>query len=365
MMEYSKRNGAIEFLRFVFCMVVVICHGRNLGGTPEIALFADAGYIAVEFFFFVSGFLMAKSVAKRQNEDCIGLGRETVLFIWKKIKAILVIYVFAVFFSYTRMVITGNFTFKETIRNLMLGVWDLVFLRAAAIKTYGLIRATWYLSAMYIAMLALYPMLRRWKDKFTYIIAPLIALFCLGYISQSYGNLNQYVNNYRLVYAGILRAFADLSIGCICYEVCEKIKTVRFTRVSQVLITLVQFLGYSGVIYCTTNLPVKQFDFVMLLGLAVCVPLTFSGQGILTPFFQKGIFMWLGKMSLIIYLNHMWVKDGLAALFPASVGYWVLMFVYIICVFSVSIICLVYAEVADLVWRKYRRRIRSVFFIET
>lgn len=364
-MEKKSRNGIVDWMRFVFSMVIVIFHGRNLGGTPEIALFADAGYIGVEFFFLVSGFLMAHSAARKQGQDCTNLGIETIQFIWRKIKPMLAFYIFAVIFAYGHTVITEEYTLRKTVTNLLMGVWDFAFLRASGIKTVGLVRATWYLSAMLIAMLALYPMIRRWKDTFVCIIAPLIAIFFLGYVSQNFGNLNQYVKDYRLIYSGVMRAMAELSLGCIGYAACEKIKTVRFTTISRVLITLAQVIGYAGVIYCTTSLPAKQFDFVMLLCLAICVPLSFSGQGIAAPLFRGALFPWLGKLSLVIYLNHMWVKDTLAGTLPKAMGYWKLLVIYICCVLVVSLICLLWAEGLRVFWSKCGKRIQGWFLLKT
>lgn len=56
----KQRNGKIEFLRFVFSMVVVLFHLNyvyfkdKLLLTDSISFFAY-GYIGVEFFFLVTG----------------------------------------------------------------------------------------------------------------------------------------------------------------------------------------------------------------------------------------------------------------------------------------------------------------------
>ena len=39
---------------------------------------------------------------------------------------------------------------------------------------------TWYISAMILAMLILYPLLIKYKDTFFFIIAPCLSIFLLG-----------------------------------------------------------------------------------------------------------------------------------------------------------------------------------------
>lgn len=356
----KKRNGVIDMMRFVFCVLIVFWHSCNLGSPPDgVALFADAGYIAVEFFFLVAGFLMTKKVMT--SEQIYDIGPQTILFLWNKIKTILPYYIFAVFCSYCRIIIVNDFNFKQTITNLMLGIWDFAFLKASGIKTYSLTRATWYLSAMYISMLILYPLLLKYRKSFTHIIAPVLSIFGLGYLSQRCGNLDQYVNNWNLVYPGIIRAVAEISLGCICFEVYEKIENIHFTKVGTAMVTFVQVAGYVGVLYCAHNMPVKQFDFVMLLALAVCVTLSFSGKGLAVGLFTGKIFPWLGKMSMIIYLNHMWVKDSVAAFLPASLGYWKLCLITFLGVFTASLVCLLVVNISSAFWQKYRLNIKNVF----
>lgn len=360
-MEKVKRNGVIDFMRFVFGALIVLYHCRYLGGGSEHALIAGAGYIGVEFFFLVSGFLMAKSVfAMPESEQSIGY--ETIVFIWKKIRSVLPYYLFAVFFSYCGKVYTNDYTLIETIRNFLLGIWDLAFLRASGIKGFELIRATWYLSAMYLAMFILFPMLRRWKTTYTRIIAPLLSIFLIGYLTQTCDNLNQYINNWNIFYPGLIRAVAEISLGCICFEICEKMKSVSYTLFTRILITLGQVLGYSFIIYCMHDLPGgSQFDFVLVPILAFCVILSFSGQGVCVPMFSGKVFPWLGKMSLIIYLNHMWVKDGLAALLPVSLGYWKLLGICLGCIAIASLCCMFFVDGIGKLVNKNRDKIYRCF----
>lgn len=364
-MKTNKRNGTIELLRFLFCLLIVVYHSRNLGKTSSIALFTEAGYIAVEFFFLVSGFLMAKTAAGLADVPCTHLGRETVLFVWKKIKAILPYYLFAVVFAFGYIVAANSLTLKESVLKFAQGIWDIGFLHTSGIKTYEVVRGSWYLSAMFVAMLALYPMLRKWKDTFTHIIAPLLAITLLGWISQTYGNLNQWIKNFDLVCAGVLRAVAELSLGCIGYVVCEKIKDAPFTVFSRILITLTQVAGYGIVFWCAGNMSEGWVSYVLLLCLAVCVPLSFSGQGIAAPLFRGRFFLWLGKLSLVIYLNHMWVKDCIAKWLPESLGYWNLLGICLLSSLTVSLLCMLLIKLLQLFWKKCGKHVRRLFLKKT
>ena len=65
-----ERNGKIELLRFIFALVVALFH---LGGNEKFGHeMMKTGYLAVEYFFIVSGYLLVGSVErlqKAENED--------------------------------------------------------------------------------------------------------------------------------------------------------------------------------------------------------------------------------------------------------------------------------------------------------
>ncbi|MBQ9861374.1 MAG: acyltransferase [Clostridia bacterium] len=78
----NKSVGEMEFLRFVFSIIIVLHHSRNFVGNKS-SLFLN-GAFAVEFFFILSGFLMMKSIRKIQT-DSQNLGAETARFIKRNI----------------------------------------------------------------------------------------------------------------------------------------------------------------------------------------------------------------------------------------------------------------------------------------
>ena len=60
----SKRSGSIDFLRFLLAVVIVFFHGRKLAGT---GLF-PRGATAVEAFFVISGYYMAREAFTKKTD---------------------------------------------------------------------------------------------------------------------------------------------------------------------------------------------------------------------------------------------------------------------------------------------------------
>ena len=66
-MKNSERNGTIDFFKFIFFVMIMIYHGRILEPDRDNWIFCD-GFIGVEFFFMVSGYMMAKHCPPPQSK---------------------------------------------------------------------------------------------------------------------------------------------------------------------------------------------------------------------------------------------------------------------------------------------------------
>ena len=359
----QKRNGAIDFWKFVFCMIIAIYHGRYMGGSVPYALFKDGGYLAVEFFFLVSGFLMAKSAKRAEETSRLQLGTETAQFIWHKAKIILPYFIFAYIVGFAIRAYTAHSGAIDILNNGFQSIVQLLFLEMSGIEAFTAIGASWYISAMLISMLALYPLLRKNRNVFTWVIAPLLAIFILGYLSHEHGWLNETTKAWQLVYPGLLRAVAELSLGCVCFGMCERLQRVQPKPAGRALLTAMEFLGYLVVIAAMCFLNVGQRGFVLLFVLAGCMTLSFSGLSNSAAWFRGRIFPWLGKMSLIVYLLHFRVKDVVRLWFP-SLGYWEIIGVYLALVLGASVICYFAVEGIGKLWRCKGQRLKG-YFIET
>ena len=74
-----NKNGKVEFMRFVFSVIIILFHCHRtldfeywmIGDYGIAAL--DRGYFGVEFFFLITGFLMAKSIFAKRGRIASGV----------------------------------------------------------------------------------------------------------------------------------------------------------------------------------------------------------------------------------------------------------------------------------------------------
>ena len=77
----QKRNGELDFFKLLFCIVVISFHSGYFIQSEN--GYFKGGSIAVDFFFVVSGVMMARNAAKKAYEENLGI--DTFEFMKKKI----------------------------------------------------------------------------------------------------------------------------------------------------------------------------------------------------------------------------------------------------------------------------------------
>ena len=240
-MPPNKRNGKIDLLRFVFSIMVVVFHFNKT--LYDYRLFAK-GYIAVEFFFIVSGFLFAQSLAKRpyQKDTLI---QDSMGFMKRKFGTFFPyhLFFFVVCFCYTAVIQRWNP--ELMLSHLLLAAPDLALIQMGGISSLSLLRYEWYVSVMLMVMFLLTPLAIRWRKLFLYYLCPILFVGLTGYLYQQYHTLNVSRDWNGLFYVGLLRAAAEIALGCIGYAVYEK---GIFRKVPKLLLLLTEVCIYILVI---------------------------------------------------------------------------------------------------------------------
>lgn len=161
-----RRNTFLDIMKVVCAFAILSYHSTYLTTPKSTPIIFKSGYIAVEFFFLLTGYFMIMHVDKLSI--CKNLGKECISFIMSKIMIILPYYIFAWLISLILIHIPHNFSFFSICTTIIKSLYPTLFLDMAGLGGFAIVGSTWYISAMLIALSILYPLLRLNVDFFSY-----------------------------------------------------------------------------------------------------------------------------------------------------------------------------------------------------
>ena len=327
MADVNKRqkNGEIEFFRFLFSIIIVLHHSRYLIGDKNCPFLGGA--LAVEFFFILSGCLMAQSIEKeRIKHNDTYIGRDTFCFIKRKVKGFFPQILFAWGTAFAVTTVASNRPWKETVNAFINGFWELTVIKMFGISTGDSVNGVvWYISSMLLCMFFLYPLIKKFPDIMYNIAIPLIVLLGYGWLCQMYGSPRGGPETYKVD----IRALAGICTGIISFQIAIKLRYIRLNNMGKAFLSAIKWGCYgSSVVYMHMVYATKQ-DYFYILLIAIAVAISFSQQGIESGIFQKNSIIWLGRFSLYLYLTHVYWAENLNTLFTQNMDNMHKMFIYL------------------------------------
>jgi len=302
----KNRNVLVELARFLFSILVVGYHVQ-MSMNNDIADFFENGALAVEFFFLISGYFLAKSIEKiNANEKRSNFGIETARFIKNKVKGILPTHIVAII---AVIIVILVFDLSNAGKILLKGLPSVFLLQGGALWYNGyadaLIIPEWYLSSMLLSMLFMFPIGLLLRKKLNGEWVTLIVLCIVAVPALSFGL--PFGFNTNLVY--YLRAWGEMCVGMFAYYLSMAITKQEFNKPSAITLKVVEIVGYFvpiilGFIPLSASLqPVCMAVTVICIFAAISV--TFANKGIsITNEKVCKIFAYLGSISLAVYLFH-------------------------------------------------------------
>ena len=375
----KQKNGSVEFLRFLFTSIIIFFHiNLDLWDQKKIlavirdipVTFFNHGNIGVEFFFLVTGWLMAKSIYSRyvqtkttsyaggtgnmrsagiaggnRNVDSAGsagktgntgnegiaggngiedyaggtgtgLFTETINFVTHKARAIFPYYLLACALTPLVRVMTDRMlTFSYFLNRLP----SLFFLQRVGIGK-PFIGCTWYLSSMLIALVAAYPLCRRFYKAYTLFIAPVLCAVLLGAIIVLTGALGDIDDWFFFTYKTNIRAFAEISMGATAFEISRRMQGRVYPAAARILLSLTALTCLSLSIAYMCSAMEGRLGIGVFYLLFVLVVIAFSGEGILcrAGCFSHPLFSYLGRISLPMYVTQTLLRRSVPWYFAGS-----------------------------------------------
>ena len=304
----KKRAGTIDFFKFLFALIITAYHAESfyLVGNDHLC---GSGFIAVEFFFMVSGYLLSVKASRQQEKN---IWDANLHMLGHKICHIFP-YILPAALAANLFYIAGHFSVAGLSRSVLLSVIDIFGLQMVGFSGFYATGVSWYISALFAVSFIIYPLLCKRRELFGKYIGPFTAVLVYGFICQKTGTLNGPGAWWSVVYQGLLRGYAGMAMGCAAYE----FKLWLDQQKRSVLYGLLEILGYAitiayGAFHPTGDL----FDFLMIPCIFVSVAISFSEQSMLERVFAHGVFHWFGAFSMSLFLNHYFIKENLPRFFP-------------------------------------------------
>ncbi len=317
----KSKNLEIEFLRFIFCIMVILQHSQYVTKDfPDSLRFTAAGHKAIYFFFAVSGFLMVTSYFKN-NTFGVSCEKAAWKFSLNKMKPIYPDFLFAVLINLALTLgaafVAGTLDMAKFAQYISEVFPDVIGVSGAGMKSFHL-GVAWYLGAMFVILPIFYYMLCKNNKFFLYFFAPVAFPFLLAIryrLSTSSDSTIKVINS---MIESPLKAAIGLLVGVLAYLVCERIKKCDFTPFGKFVLTSVEIIGYAFIIYSSV-FTTKVVNTYLVPVFIFTTAITFSEKSAVINLFRKGrLFSFLGKASLPLYLNHTSVFYVVVRLFPKA-----------------------------------------------
>ena len=348
----------MDVWKFILSVVIVILHSEFLPVEVEQSYF-HGGSIFVEFFFIVSGYLMALSAEKRKNYQ--SLMKETSAFLRRKIAAIYPYMIFGFLMALSIRTAYNGQGFLHLINNAFKGIGEMLFLKSTGLTGALFNSPMWYLSAMLLSMAVLYPLILKYGDFFKRIVCPLIAFFLLGYLTKKYIHYRSPDVWDGMFEKGMIRGFAEVALGVYCYEIGKLISQVKFTKFTRIILTVIEYGSLIAILLYSDTKACWDMDAPSVLLIAISVIIICGNHSMLAPLWNKlKITPYLGKMSLMIYINHIywvWFLD----LLNLDWGYHKMLVVYVAGSFATAGACWIITDCVRKFINKKKASFRRIF----
>ena len=303
-MNNKAHNYYIDFWKFVFSLIIVIYHSWVFNGEYGNGLF-NKGYLATIFYFVVTGYLMMNSISKeKDNQDNIGIS--TFNFLKKKFLSLLpyltISFVIGYILVYRRSGISLPILFSNnTIAEFFqLGIFG---------YTLNINSSWWYISAMLFCLAFLYPLAKKYKESFKYIIVPLIILLVIALIKFKGINIYDPLGITFIFANGFYKGIIFICLGVVSYIISDYLKKIQLNTIQKIVLTIMETGIYLFLIYNMNELMIGTVLAGALFTIAIA--LSFSNQCYSSKIFTSSLFPKLAKFGFLMFLNNCAIRKFL------------------------------------------------------
>ena len=353
----KQRNNIIELGRFVYSLLVVGYHIQLSYDVEDKSVDPfECGALAVEYYFFLSGYFLARSLEKLSLDNKMSFIKKYYTFMKNKIKALLTVHFIAII---AILIIIACCDKKNFVNKLLPGITS-IFLVQMAVVYHGnfekaLIVPEWYLSSMIICMLIMVPIFLAFRKLMKGVFVVLILLGVLAIFAVIFILITKMKLKPNMIFN--MRAWGEMNVSMFSYYLSLYIEKQTYSNGINILLKIVEIVAYCipvilGIIPISAN---NEPICMTITGACafVAIFITFSKKGnIIKSEKANYIFGYLGRISLPIYIFHPVIIDLIDYVWIPCPKY----AKYLIVFFSALALALLYRIIADFLNKKIEER---------
>ena len=347
----KKRNGALCFWAFIFCMVIVLHYSYffNPKKAASSVFPFYRGELAFDFFFITAGAALAKWVGAASDAHA-PLWRDCGDYLKNQLRLFLP--AFALCWAVSFVVLSSVLwvDLRSAINHFFTSLLELLPIRSAgfnppppdslSLAGYRVMDQVWALSAVILASALFYPLYRQNRKRFEYYIAPVGAALLLCFLFFKLQVLTGDdllildAKNKTLYYfsVGMCKAMGEVLAGVSAYVIARHFRDKEITKAKSHLLSVIELGAYlSAIAYMQFmlrfDLPLR-FDFLCAGAILVGITISLTGKSSVSKLFDNRFFRFLGRFSLYPFLTFMIFAKTLPFFLP-DMGTKKLMLVYL------------------------------------
>ena len=303
----KPRNNIVELGRFIYSLLVLGYHVQFSYSDDNVDLFEN-GALAVEFYFLLSGYFLARSLEKLSKDEKTGLLKKVYLFMKNKITSLLNVHILSIFVV---IIVIAVFNTKNFLDIFLPGTPSIFLLQMIIVWSgdfnKALIIPEWYLSAMLICMLFMVPIFLLLSKLLKGLFNTLILIGVILVITLITGLSTSWKFNENIIYD--IRAWGEMCVGMLSYYLSIYVKSKTYGDKMNTFFKILEIFSYGlpvilGIIPISLNYQAYLMVVTMICEFCA-VFITFAEKGnIIKNEKINTAFGYLGSISLPIYLFH-------------------------------------------------------------
>lgn len=332
----KKMNYAVEFWRFVSCMIFILVHVYIVyptmywhtspwlilkNGIPTGGVMFKGSLDVIIIFYLITGYFLMRTYKKNKKERQeqkleVSATSGAGAYLVKRLKGLYPAFLICLLVGFILTNVYNGFPITQWPKIAVECLWEwlggVVTGLGIGNNTYGLMAEgrhmlmngpLWFISCLLFVGYVIYYLLEKWEDVMIGLVFPIGFFIAYGYFHVNGIGPMWYEFPLPGISNAAIQAFFTMGLGCVLYCLVEKLKDKEFSSFGKVLLTIVNAICTIIVIY--HMIWGTTFTFATINGLClIIVFLVLLHKDYLTKVLDLSIWKYPGKLALYIYMLH-------------------------------------------------------------